>query len=202
MPRLRRITFFLGGILTAAFVAWILQHETPQATSETPAPVSGAIQWDIEHANWIEDEEREWFKAAALKVLKDEPRCRRVVTGARGSTSDSSKPYYIACADGDGQEFNVPFDKPDAIVARPLKNPDAYNELSSRSLCEGKIERSVAHPSTLEIKSYVTKVFGNGDRLIWHEFNATNSFGLELKYAALCTVKPNGSADIAIHERR
>jgi hypothetical protein len=100
------------------------------------------------------------------------------------------------------QEFNVPFEKADAIVARPLKNPDAYDEQRSRSLCEAEIESKVAHPSTLDIKSYASKAFGSGDRSIWQEFNAKNSFGLELKYAALCTIKPDGKVDIAITEKR
>jgi hypothetical protein len=158
------------------------------------------LYWDIDHSSWVDPDDRQLFRSAALKVLADEKRCKRIDQGGK-SGGGLYKPYSVVCH-GEGDDlFNVFFDKADAIGSAPLKNPEPFGESQSRRTCEDAIKDAVSHPSTVDINSimgYATEAGGNGNRVIWQDFSAKNSYGLELTYRARCLVTPDGKSDLSI----
>jgi hypothetical protein len=64
--RLRII--IIGGAAFAGMLIWLAQYNSnPQPIMATQVRASGVLDWDIDHAIQIKDEDREWFRAAAFK---------------------------------------------------------------------------------------------------------------------------------------
>lgn len=79
-----------------------------------------------------------------------------------------------------------------------------YPEDDSKELCIKTIRLMVNNPSTLKIHSfagYGTNVDSQGVRRITQSFSAKNSFGLETKYDAYCTITQSGETEVSIVEQ-
>jgi hypothetical protein len=190
-----------------------------QPKNDTTAPKLSAAQpkrgltWDIDvigRSTFSEDDKR-LFKAAAEKVLRDDPICDQVYGGDRPNdlhawNNPQRKPYYVTCLAKDGKDaFNIFFNATDISSDAPLRGPSPFDESASRRLCERAIKGKASHPSTVDIHSimgYATSTSGSGMRVVRQDFTAKNDYGLELKFRAHCYVDSSGElGDIDIFEK-
>ncbi len=84
---------------------WV--HNKYVTTNQTTEQIAGLI-WSMDDEPGLSARDKEILKRGALKVLKDEPNCNKVI-GGHTSTSKPSH-YYVMCKPkNDGNYFNVFF---------------------------------------------------------------------------------------------
>ena len=160
---------------------------------------AAGLIWDITAETDFASGEKTKLRRAALRVLKDNQNCSKIIDGYRVSKES----YYVTCVQSDGPPFNVTFTLADVAAGTPITAPSAFPEAASRKLCEDAILRAASHPSTVEfyrITGYATTAAANGNREIVQRFDAKNAFNLKLTYDARCLIQPSGNLELAINE--
>jgi hypothetical protein len=171
-------------------------------TNSPSAEMTAGLIWGVEGYDDLTAEEKAILKRAALKVLRDEPKCAKVIHGHRDTFKKGG--YYISCVSSvDAHNFNIFFSRQDLEAGAKIGIPESFDEAASRRGCVKAIKDRISHPSTLTVHSimgYATKVHDNGARTIIQDFTASNGFGLAVRYRARCLIDPDGSLEIAIVE--
>jgi hypothetical protein len=179
---------------------WVLKQFLSSKMSDDQA---AGLWWNISSETDFSEREKKILRLAALKVLRDNPNCSKVVDGYSATEEGS---YFVTCMPRDGDKyFNVTFTLNDVTAGHTLTSPKPFPEAASRKLCEGAILGATTHPSTVEfyqITGYTTTEAANGNREIIQRFDAKNGFNLKLTYDARCLIMPSGKVEVAINEAR
>ena len=82
----------------------------------------------------------------------------------------------------------------------------AVGNATAREMCETMIRREAAHPSTVEFHPFlgtaVHRAATTGNVVVTMDFEAKNSFGVELEFTGRCIIPPQGRPEVSIVERQ